>query len=56
MYPVMFHLGSFPVYSYGVMLAVAILVGIFYAIRRAPRYQVSPDAVVEVSALCIRGV
>ena len=55
MYPVMFHLGSFPVYSYGVMLALAILVGIFYALRRAPRYQVSSDAVVEVSALCIIG-
>ena len=55
MYPVMFRLGSFPVYSYGVMLAAAILVGIFYAIRRAPRYQVSADAVVEVSALCIIG-
>ena len=35
------------------MLAVAILVGIFYAIRRAPRYQVTAEAVVEVSALCI---
>ncbi len=31
MYPIMFYVGSFPVYSYGVMLALAILVGIFYA-------------------------
>ena len=55
MYPIMFHLGNFPIYSYGVMLAVAILTSIIYAMRRAPRYQISPDAVVEVSALCIIG-
>ena len=31
------------------------LVGIYYASRRAPGYGVAPDAVVEVSVLCILG-
>ncbi|MCX6089721.1 MAG: prolipoprotein diacylglyceryl transferase [Candidatus Atribacteria bacterium] len=55
MHRIMFHIGQFPVYSYGVMLGVAFLVGIIYAVRRAPKYGVTPDAVVEVSVLCIFG-
>lgn len=52
---ILFTIGQFPVYSYGVFLGIAFLVGIYYASRRAPRYGVSPDAVVEVSILCIFG-
>ena len=55
MHSILFSIGRFPVYSYGVFLGIAFLVGIYYASRRAPKYGVAPDAVVEVSVLCIFG-
>ena len=55
MHSVIFRIGQFPVYAYGFFLGVAFLVGIYYASRRAPGYGVAPDAVVEVSVLCIFG-
>jgi len=55
MHRILFQIGQFPIYSYGFFLGVAFLVGIYYASRRAPGYGVTPDAVVEVSVLCIFG-
>ncbi|WP_369019332.1 prolipoprotein diacylglyceryl transferase [Thermatribacter velox] len=52
---ILFYLGSLPVYSYGVMLGVAFLVGVIYAMKRAQKYQVSQETVVEVSILAILG-
>jgi len=37
MRPILFHLGSLTIYSYGVIGAVGFLAGLFYAYRRAPR-------------------
>ncbi len=55
MYKILFSIGQFPVYSYGVFLGIAFLIGIYYASRRAQKYGITPDAVVEVSVLCIFG-
>lgn len=55
MHPILFYLGDFPVYSYGVLLGVALLVGIWYAMVRAKKYQLSEEIVIEVSALSILG-
>ena len=54
MHSVIFRIGQFPVYAYG-FFRRGFLVGIYYASRRAPGYGVAPDAVVEVSVLCILG-
>ncbi|MFH1686955.1 MAG: prolipoprotein diacylglyceryl transferase [bacterium] len=37
MYPELFHIGSFPIRSYGLMLALSFLVGVFYIERMARR-------------------
>lgn len=55
MYRILFSLGRFPVYSYGVFLGIAFLVGIAFAIRRASRLCISPESIVEAASLCIIG-
>jgi len=55
MHRILFFIGQFPVYSYGVFLGIAFFVGIVFAARRAPRYGISPEAVIEVASLCIIG-
>jgi len=55
MHRILFTIGNFPVYSYGVLLGLAFLFGILFAIRRAPRFGVSPEAVIEAASLCIIG-
>lgn len=52
---ILFHLGSLPVYSYGVMLGIAFLIGVIYAAKRAPKYGVSQETVVEVSIFALLG-
>lgn len=55
MYRILFSLGRFPVYSYGIFLGIAFLVGIIFAIRRASRFNVTPESVMEAASLCIIG-
>jgi phosphatidylglycerol:prolipoprotein diacylglycerol transferase len=55
MHPILFYLGHFPIYSYGVMLGVAFLAGISWALYHAPKYGVTKEAVMEVASLCIIG-
>ncbi len=55
MHRILFFIGRFPVYSYGVFLGVAFLVGIIFAVKRAPRYGISSEVVIEVASLCIIG-
>jgi phosphatidylglycerol:prolipoprotein diacylglycerol transferase len=51
--PVLFHLGSFPVRSYGVAMAVAFIVGILIARARARRAGIHPDVIVDLAFFVI---
>ncbi|ACX52059.1 prolipoprotein diacylglyceryl transferase [Ammonifex degensii KC4] len=43
MHPILFHLGPLTIYSYGAMLALAVLVGLWIAQKEALRRKVDPD-------------
>jgi phosphatidylglycerol---prolipoprotein diacylglyceryl transferase len=44
-HPVLFDFGGFPIYSYGVLVAGGVLLGLWYARRQAPRAGLDPDRV-----------
>jgi phosphatidylglycerol:prolipoprotein diacylglycerol transferase len=48
-HPIAFHLGSFPVHSYGVMIALAFLAGLWTATRRARRENISGEKIADVT-------
>lgn len=57
MWPVLFYIGKYPVHSYGLMLAVAVLVGLLVAEREAKRREIDPDFVLNLTiVLVIAGV
>ena len=45
MHPILFHLGSVPIYTYGVLVAAGFLVGLFYARFQAPKAGLSRDRI-----------
>lgn len=45
MHPILFELGSFTIYTYGVLVATGVLLGLWYARHQAPRAGLSPDKV-----------
>jgi phosphatidylglycerol:prolipoprotein diacylglycerol transferase len=45
MHPVLFHIGSLPIYTYGVLVATGFLVGLFYARFQASKVGLNPDLV-----------
>ncbi len=47
MYPEIFSLGSFTVHSYGLMIALGILVSALLLYREAPRERINPDYILE---------
>ena len=47
MYPEIFRIGSLTIHSYGLMIALAILVGAMAIYREAPREKINPDHVLE---------
>ncbi|MEW5762555.1 MAG: prolipoprotein diacylglyceryl transferase [Bacillota bacterium] len=53
MHPELFRLGAFVVHSYGLMLALAVVVGLLVARREAVRRGFSGDAVLELSAYLV---
>ncbi|MBN2506079.1 MAG: prolipoprotein diacylglyceryl transferase [Verrucomicrobia bacterium] len=55
MHPVAFHLGSLPIYWYGILMALAFVVGLWTASRRCVRDALSPDAVVDAGVWLILG-
>ncbi|RPF49897.1 phosphatidylglycerol:prolipoprotein diacylglycerol transferase [Thermodesulfitimonas autotrophica] len=55
MWPVLFHIGNFAVHSYGVMLAVAVLVGLLAGEREAKRRGIDPDFVLNLTILLVVG-
>jgi len=55
MHPILFKLGPITIYSYGAVLAVAFLVGIAVACRRAPRMGIDPQLILDLSVYIIIG-
>lgn len=53
MHPVILKLGWFSVYSFGFMLALSFLLGIYISGRRAKEYGVAPDHVLDLSVYVI---
>ena len=49
MYPVLLKLGPLPVHSYGLMLALGFLAGLFLARRDAPKYGLDPDKIADAA-------
>jgi len=47
MYPILFQIGEISIYSYGVIIALAILVAALALYREAPREGINPDHVLE---------
>jgi len=53
MHPTLFHIMSFPVPSYGTMLALSFLVGIFFAMRLAKKRGLNPDVIADLGLYVI---
>ena len=45
MHPILFHFGSITVYTYGVLVATGVVLGLFYARRQAPRAGLDPEKI-----------
>lgn len=57
MRPVLFELGPISIYSWGVMVAIGFLVGLFLARSEARRVKVSPDAITDLAIyLLVAGI
>ncbi len=55
MYRILFTIGSFPIYSYGVMLALAFITGILFAMKEAKRIGENPERILDISLYVILG-
>lgn len=55
MHPILFHLGSLPVTSYGAMMAIAFIAGIWTASRRGIRDGIAPDKIMDIGPWLIVG-
>lgn len=50
---VLFEIGGFEIYSYGVMIALAFTLGILWAVRNAPREGIKEDHVYEILIMTV---
>jgi len=55
MYRILFNVGSFPIYSYGVMIALAFIIGILLAVKEAKRKGENPERILDISLYVILG-
>jgi phosphatidylglycerol:prolipoprotein diacylglycerol transferase len=55
MYPVLFEISWFTIHSYGFMLALSFLVGIYVAKRRAGKFGIEPNHIMDLSVYIILG-
>lgn len=55
MHPVLFEIGWFTIHSYGFMLALSFLVGIYVAKRRAAKFGIEPNHILDLSVYIILG-
>lgn len=53
MFPELFEVGGITLYSYGLMIAIAFLTGILYAVKQAPKEGLKEDHVLEVLMIVI---
>lgn len=53
MYPVLFKIGWFEAHSYGLMLMVSFLLGIYFAVYRAKKAGIDPNHIVDLSIILI---
>lgn len=53
MYPVLFKIGWFEIHSWGVAFAISVLVGIWVAVKRAPRFGVKPNNIMDLTVVII---
>ncbi|HEX9637161.1 MAG TPA: prolipoprotein diacylglyceryl transferase [Acidobacteriota bacterium] len=53
MFPTLFHIGSFAVHSYGLLVALGFLVGLTYAARRARARDLDPQRVTDLGVLVL---
>ncbi len=53
MRPILFQLGTFPIRSYGLLIAAAFMVGIWIARRRAAKSGYDPDIIIDLSVIVI---
>jgi phosphatidylglycerol:prolipoprotein diacylglycerol transferase len=53
MHPVLFQLGWITIYSYGFMIALGIIVGLFLARRQAMREGIDPNKIVDIAFYCL---
>ena len=53
MHPVLFHLGTIPIRSYGALLALSFVAGIYLARARAPRHGVDPQQLLDVCVVIV---
>ena len=53
MHPILFKLGPLQITSYGLMLAISFMVGILFASKRAKKYGIEPDRVMDLAMIII---
>ena len=53
MYPDLLKIGRFEIHSYGVMLAISFLIGIFWAMRRAQKRGLERNAIMDLSLIVV---
>ncbi|MDD2201516.1 MAG: prolipoprotein diacylglyceryl transferase [Firmicutes bacterium] len=57
MYPILFHVGKFPVYSWGTSLAVAFVVSALYAVWQGKKKGIDPDDIIDLALYaCIASI
>jgi len=56
MHPILFDLGPFPLYSYGALMAVAFVLGMMVALRRARWMGVDPQVVSDLALYILLGI
>lgn len=53
MYPILLKIGSFTIYSYGVMVAIGFAFSAFFIYRRAPKFNIDKDRAVDLTIVVL---
>jgi phosphatidylglycerol---prolipoprotein diacylglyceryl transferase len=53
MHPILFHFGAITVYTYGVLVAAGVILGLWYARRQAPRAGLDAEKVWNMGIYCV---